>query len=53
MKQHKWHKEPLTLEQIRSLYHKQMAETNVNVSFWDFKKIVPTIEKAHGIGEDK
>ena len=35
----------LDLEKQRALYHKIMAETNVNVSWWDFKTIYPFIEQ--------
>jgi len=39
----------LTIEQIKSLWNKRIAEYGFYVSFSDYRKITKDIEKAHGI----
>ena len=48
---HKWHKEPLTTEQVRGLFNQRIVEFGFHVSWSEFSKIVKDVEQAHGIGE--
>ena len=44
---------PLTIEQVKSLWNKKIAENGFYVSFSDYREIAKDIEQAHGIGDKK